>query len=52
MTRVGSVVLESGRVVIDHDEDAVVFASGKHAFAAYFDDGDTEALQPICAALS
>jgi hypothetical protein len=52
MTRVGSVVLESGRVVINHDEDAVVSASGIHAFAAYFDDGDADALQPICAALS
>ena len=48
----GSVVLESGRVAIAHEEDSVVFASGKHAFAAYFDDGDASALQPICEALS
>jgi hypothetical protein len=51
-TRVGSVVLESGRVVIDYDRDALVFASGKHALAAYFDDGDTDAIQPVCAALT
>ena len=48
----GSVVLEAGRVVFVHDLGSVVFASGKHAFADYFDDGDPGALQPICDALS
>jgi hypothetical protein len=48
----GSTVLESGHVVIAHEEDAVVFASGKHALADYFDNGDASAVQPICDALS
>ena len=48
----GSVVLEAGRVVLMHEEDAVVFASGKHAFGEYFDEGNVDALQPVCDALS
>jgi hypothetical protein len=48
----GSTVLDSGHVVISHDDDAVVFASGKHALADYFDNGDASAVQPICDALS
>ena len=48
----GSTILESGRVVIAHEDDAVVFASGKHALADYFDNGNAAAVQPICDSLS
>lgn len=52
VTAHGSTVLESGHVVIAHESDSVLFASGKHAIADYFDNGDTAAVQPICDALS
>lgn len=52
VTPQGSTVLESGHVVIGHEEDAVLFASGKHALGDYFDNGDVEAIQPICDSLS
>lgn len=52
VTSHGSVVLDSGRVVIAHEDDTVVFASGKHALADYFDNGNPNAVQPICDSLS
>lgn len=48
----GSVILESGRVVITHEDDTVVFASGKHALADFFDNANANAVQPICDSLS
>jgi hypothetical protein len=48
----GSTVLESGRLVLAHEDDEVTFASGKHAIGDYFDNGNASAVQPICEALS
>jgi hypothetical protein len=52
MTPHGSVVLESGRAVLDHASESFVFAAGHHAFGDYFDNGNRQALQPVCDALS
>jgi hypothetical protein len=52
VTDQGATVLESGRIVIAHEDDAVVFASGKHAIADYYDNGDESPIQPICDALT
>jgi hypothetical protein len=52
VTAHGSTVLESGHLVLRHEDDAVVFASGIHAFEAYFDSGGSTALQALCDALS
>ncbi len=46
-----TVLVDSGRAVIDASTDEIVFSAGKHRFDDYFARGDANALAPLCAAL-
>ena len=47
----GTVLTDSGRLLVDASTDEVVAASAHHPFDAYFREGDTAALAPLCSAL-
>ena len=46
-----TVLTDSGRLIVDASIDEVVVASAHHPFDAYFREGDTAALAPLCSAL-
>jgi hypothetical protein len=48
----GTVLIDAGRTVLDESTGAILFEAGQHPFDAYFVQGDTAALQPICDALT
>ena len=47
----GTVLTDSGRLLVDASTDEVVVASAHHPFDAYFREGDPAALAPLCSAL-
>jgi len=47
----GTVLMESGRVVLSLESDSVLFQAGQHPFDAYF-NGDPSAMQSLCDALA
>jgi hypothetical protein len=47
----GTVLTDSGRLIVDASTDEVVVASAHHPFDAYFREGDAAALAPLCDAL-
>lgn len=47
----GTVLLDVGREVAVDPDGPDVQASGQHPLAAYYGNGDTAAIEPICAAL-
>lgn len=48
----GTVLIDAGRTVQSAPDGILLFEAGQHPFLAYFEHGDTAALQPICEALS
>ena len=47
----GTIQTDAGRLIVDASTDEVVVASAHHPFDAYFREGDTAALAPLCGAL-
>jgi hypothetical protein len=48
----GTVLVDVGHLVVDEATGELLHSSGKHAFDDYFVNGNTEALAPICDAIS
>jgi hypothetical protein len=48
----GTVLVDVGHLVIDEATGELLRSSGKHAFDDYFINGNTEALAPLCDAIS
>ena len=47
----GTVLIESGRVVLSLEDDSVLFQAGQRPFDDYF-NGDADAVRSLCAALA
>jgi len=48
----GTVLVDVGHLVVDEATGELLDSSGKHAFDDYFINGNTEALAPICNAIT
>jgi hypothetical protein len=48
----GTVLLDVGHLVVDEATGELLRSNGKHAFDDYFINGNTEALTPLCDAIS
>jgi hypothetical protein len=47
----GTVLVDTGRVVLSLESESVLFQAGQHPFDAYF-NGDSSAMQSLCDALA